>query len=535
MNGKSLSKLERYSESVPHFSRLIDSFPQSKYLDDAFYGRSVSRFRLEQHKQAAEDLLWLSDFSNEKKLLRKAIPLFQYILRNKLSVPDLRSLQSKAETENSEALITTAIARQELASGAEQSAFEVLTRYKQQFGSNAYSGEIDQLIREARTASNRPPAIGVVLPLSGIFGEEGKGVLRGIRFAHAENNSNGTAKLDLVVRDSESNMVKAIQATQELIDRHRVKAIIGELESAITAGIGALAAEQDVVLVGPTATENGVASLGETIFQLNSDLERKGRAIAVYAIQELGMQTFATMAPADDYGQQMIASFSSTVDELGGRIIAQSWYNGTPEDVSRQFKNIREAAFQYDSTDVETMIKEAEERGEDLRERDIPVLSIDAVFMPIYSEDTQYIGPQLAQQNIRTQILGGEYLDNIQVLTKQQVQPYVEGVIFVSDYFPDENDTDFRQFRTNFRLQMKKTPERWEVFGYDAYKLIVEAIRSGNGSSVDVRNHLAGLLDYKGKKGQISFRNSSRVNEKVNFLQFSRNRIVKHKVVSEEN
>jgi len=262
-------------------------------------------------------------------------------------------------------------------------------------------------------------------------------------------------------------MITAIKATRNLIQREHVRAIIGELESELSAGIGALASVDNVPLVAPTASENGVASVGEAIYQLNSDLERKGAALAEYAFRQLGLRTFATLAPADGYGQQLTASFTSRIDELGGRIIAQSWYYGDAQDLSRQFKMIREAAFHYDSTDVEKMIEEAEKEGEDLEEKDIPVLSIDAVFFPVYSEHIPYVAPQFALSNIQAQILGGEYWDDADLLRRAQIAPYVDGAIFVSDYFPQEDDPEFRNFRTQFRLKMKRTPERWEIFGYD--------------------------------------------------------------------
>jgi len=138
------------------------------------------------------------------------------------------------------------------------------------------------------------------------------------------------------------------------------------------------------------------------------------------------------------------------------------------------------------------------------------------------------VAPQLAQHNIRTQILGGEYLDDLETLKKQQIQPYINGVIFVSDYFPDENNRDFRTFRSEFRLQMKKTPERWEVFGYDAYNLVENAMENGATTGSGISRQLEKLDGYRGKKGLISFEGNNRINRDVNILQFIDGKIIKH-------
>ena len=528
MAGKSLYELGRYQDAIPYFDKITRRFPQSKYVDDAHYGRAISFYRLSQSSQAVKDLLWIIDNSSEKKLLEKSRGLAEHLLETDLSTNELREFLNNTQGVAARALVTIAFARQELNHGDGASALEILQGFQQRYPNSSYGRRIARLSRDAKKAANTAFKVGVILPLSGYFREQGHGVLDGIKFAQAKNDGDGGEKIQLVVRDSEGSTIKAIRSTRELLQREKVSAIIGELESEISATIGALAADGGVPLIAPAATEDGVASVGSTVYQLNSDLERKGRVLAEYAIKNLGLRTFATLAPTDEYGQQMIASFSSTVDELGGRIIAQTWYEDTPEDLSRQFQMIREAAFHYDSTDVKGLIEEALKKGEELREKDIPVMSVDAFFMPVYAEDIKYVAPQLASHNIRTQILGGEYLDDVEVLSAQQVQRYINGAIFVSDFFRRDDDQDFREFRANFRLRMKKTPERWEVFGYDTFEIIIQAVNAGARNARELNEYLLNIEGYLGQKGKVSFKNNRRVNGEVNILQFLNGRIVRH-------
>ncbi|MFQ5823145.1 MAG: penicillin-binding protein activator [bacterium] len=528
MTGKSLYKLGRFSDAFPYFEKLINYFPKSRYVDDAYYAKATCYFRLNQYFKSVQDLFWVTDWSSEKILVNKSKKLANFIMHSNLSLKELQNLLSYANGENSSALLTLQLSRKELLVGSSNRAVSLLKDYKKKFGSNVYSPKIDQLLREAEGLNARPIKVGVVLPLTGYYAQEGLGVLRGIKYIQMQDKNNFRAPIQLVVRDSESNLIKAIKEIKNLIKEENVRVVIGELESEVTAGIGALASSDQIPVLGPASTENDVASVGEAVFQLNSDLEQKGAALADYAFKKLGLRTFATLAPADEYGQQMTASFTSKIDELGGRIIAQSWYYGSPQDLSRQFKSIREAAFHFDSTDVEQILKMAKEEGEELEEHDIPVESIDGIFFPVYSDDIKYVAPQFALANIQAQILGGEYWDKLEVLKEAQIKRYINGAIFVSDYFPDEESREFRNFRSDFRLKMRKSPERWEVFGCDALGVIKDVINQGAKTSLEITQKLNSLSGYNGIKGKISFKDNHRVNKEVNFLQFINGRIVKN-------
>ncbi|MFQ5706232.1 MAG: penicillin-binding protein activator [bacterium] len=529
MTGKTLYKLERYGEAEIEFNKLINRFPVSTYVDDAYYGKAEVNYRQNKYLKAVKDLFWVLDKSVNKKLLRMSSRLANFIMNSELNLADLRKLVNFARSENSVALLTIQLARRELSIGSSDKAAAILREYKRKYRSSTYLPQIDQLLKETESGKLRALRVGVLLPLTGYFAKEGLGVLRGIQYGQSENQNNSETPIQLVIRDTESNAIRAINEVKELIKRENVRVVIGELESSVTAAIGALTATENIPLIAPAATENEVTSVGSTVFQLNSNLERKGEALAQYAVDTLGLRTFATLAPADEYGQQLTSSFTSKIDRLGGRIIAQSWYYGDPQDLSRQFKAIREAAFHYDSTDVEQMILEAEQRGEKLEERNIPVQSIDGFFMPVYTEHIKYVAPQFALHNISTQILGGEYWDDVDVLKRAQIQRYINGVIFVSDYFPDEDSQRFRRFRTGFRLKMGTTPERWEAFGYDAIGVLKSAWKAGARSPQAIVEKLNALTNYEGIKGRVTFKDNNRVNKEVNFLQFVNGRIIKLK------
>ena len=76
-------------------------------------------------------------------------------------------------------------------------------------------------------------------------------------------------KIELLVEDSEGRVLTAIRAAQKLCQDDGVIALIGELESDITAAIGVVAQSEKVVCLAPVGVEEGLTSIGSFVFQLN--------------------------------------------------------------------------------------------------------------------------------------------------------------------------------------------------------------------------------------------------------------------------
>ncbi|MCG8606971.1 tetratricopeptide repeat protein, partial [bacterium] len=181
--GKSLMKLARYAEAILYFDRLIDLFPQSNYADDALLAEASCHYHLSNYLRSVQNLFLLVDWSSDEALLTQTEKLANIIMRQQMNLEELRSLKRFAKGEGSSALLVLNLAERELTLGSTEKAIEILQDYKGNYGSSKYISEVDELLDKAKTPGTRSVKIGVVLPLSGYFSEEGLGVLRGIRFA----------------------------------------------------------------------------------------------------------------------------------------------------------------------------------------------------------------------------------------------------------------------------------------------------------------------------------------------------------------
>ncbi len=537
MRARCTYQLGRLEPATRTLEELQQNFPRSNYVQHAHALLGMIASRKREYLDAAVEFLWVTETARNPELRNQAAEWARIVLEDYLSLSELRRLRQNYTGARGLPLVVAALARDELAFGSREAGEKLIDDFLRATPDTPVRAELEQLRRTGGEPVATVCRIGVVLPLTGFNADAGMGVYRGIKYAHMGVGTNGHTSgaqimpaIQLVVRDSESSMVRALKVTQDLLDDPTVMAIIGEVESSITGAIAALANAKGVPFLAPAATENGIGGLGENVFQINADRERKGRALAEYAFNYLNARTFVTIAPQDDYGQQMADGFSAAVDSLGGEIVAQKWYYGEPQDLGRTFKAIREAAFrkaQKDSVRNSTLPYESRSPVANREALEVPITNINAIFLPLHEEDIRLVATQRAYYNLQSLILGGDNWYTDDITKSKELQRYVDGAIFASDYFINLDDARFKQFRNDFRIRMGTTPEKWEILGYDTASLLLKAMQQDARNRNQIQQALRQTSVFSGIKGEIDMRNAGSVNSKVNILQIRGTQVVK--------
>ncbi len=555
MNASSAFHLGRFAEALDHLQRLLDDFPKSKYVEHGRALRGAIYFKQERFEEAAHDLLWVVDNGARPELVSRQAQLALSLLADYLTIEQLQSLQKSAPGDLAQTLLALQIVRHQVSAGDRDEATRTIEVFRKSYPRSKILDDLNALLA---TAGARPGAIvhiGVVLPLSGEFSKEGNDILSGIRYAFEtyRRDKASLAPLELIVKDSESNMLRALKETQALLRDPSVIALLGELETDISGGLAALAQAAQTPLLIPTPTVNDLTALGENVFQATADLESKGRALARYAIEQRQMKNFATIAPNNEYGRQMTDGFTAEVDRLGGQILAQKWYFETPEDLGRHFKSIREIAFRRmlldslvaagkspSAINLNAEWRSFDERFKEERQKqrrfdkqgiveatDVPVTNVDAIFLPVYGDEVGTIARQVSYFNIRAQILGGEHWYLPDLDKSRELQRYVDGAIFTSDYYINPFDAQYRNLHTDFRQRMNRAPERWEILGIDAARLLLAAYTTGARSRSQMRQALASTQQFNVIRGKIDFAPNQRMNQYINLVQIRQNKFEK--------
>jgi hypothetical protein len=194
----------------------------------------------------------------------------------------------------------------------------------------------------------------------------------------------------------------------------------------------------------------------------------------------------------------MSNQFVDMMTQSGAELASQEWYYPGDQDFNKQFMQMKrvglKSAFrdsvwgqspELDTVSVDSMyheyqlaeLEKLEETDIKVDSADIEVTSIDGVFIPIFKEDIPFMAPQIAYSNIQAQYLGNSDWYDVEQLKKNK--NYINGIVFVSDGFVDEENWDFRNFRNTFREQLKKSPSQYHLIGYDSFRFMLRGLKSG--------------------------------------------------------
>ena len=576
MGAKSLYQLGDYRTSASLLRRFLNLFDKSEYSDDAAYTLGLDWYQLEQYKQSAEAFLGACQASGDSVLCARAEKMLGVVVSGHLEMADVRSLLGAANKNAAKSILTIQLAEKALRTGDAVEAKALLRSVLALPKPNPYSGEAQTALE--RVDRSGVLKIGVVLPLSFKSDQSntrgvGQELLDGMRVAVDEYNAEATPKVNLEVRDSERDAGVAARQVSELSADDQTLAIVGPVFSNEVFSSAGLAAIKGIPLITPTATSVGIASIGESVFQANPDFIVRGRAMAQYAALALGAHTFAVLASSDTVSKLIVDAFVREVRNLDCQLVNVQWYTPGETDLRGGLAVLRRRGMELteptvinfgsklrpvdlkrmitwgvpqpeiDSltaagglVDVTTLFGEAGVRVADsmklptqrVRARydslGYPVTGIDALFASIAgSEEIGVVASQLRYFNFQTQLLGtGNWNDPVEL---DQNRQYANGVIFATDTYLDEMDQQSQAFARKFKTKFSKDPPLNAMFGYDAMKMLLQAVRKGAVSRGDLVSSLSAAGTFKGVHSKISF-NLGRINSCLTLMQF-KGRVIK--------
>jgi len=523
MAAKARYNLGAYRESAMNLSPVLKNFPTSAYVDDARFTLALDYMMMDLYEDASYQLLKTAEISPDSVLASKAVALFTSLSSQRLMESQLRKLLSSADSTRTKDLILLLLAQKYESAGDTRKVFQTLQEPLARTVPSMYDAEM----RSVEHNMHEVPSlkIGVLLslmkqqtlnPVSSIAAD----ILDGINFALSEekNSISRVASLSLDIRDTERDSVTTVTFMKDLCDQADLVAIIGPLFSNLTMDCAPLAERAHIPLMTPTADGDSIAAMGKHVFQLSPDFITRGKAMARYAVQDLGMSTLAVVSSADPGGKAISQSFAEEAKRLGATIVAVEFYNNGVTDMHDQFIDLR------------TVALHVAQQNDDPQNLNIPISLIQGVFLPIEnSEEIGVLSAQMKYFNINAALLGnGVWNDPNQL---DQHKRDVNGVIFCSDAFIDETDSMTAYVRKTFSEQMKKEPSRFTFLGYDAMHLLLSQIEHGSISRTAITSSLTKLKGYKGLHSIITL-NPHRSNSEVNILKYSNGEIIRLKEIT---
>ena len=584
MAAKSHFQKGEYSESASMLKELLNRFPESSYSDDAAYHLGLTDLMLTRYDEAMSELLCVVDTSRDRKLVESVLSLIDSSLAKRLLPNALAALVPRIRRQDARDLITLKLAEEFFEVHDFMKALQVVDKALKQKTTGVYTGRLRQYHEKLAHLDSVKIKIGVIVPSvqpASVPGSNtlAKEILDGVTFAADQftRQFEPFIRINLEVRETERDTALSKRVLHELAGDKDVLAVIGPLFSDVAFACAPVANQERLALLSPTANEDGITNSGPFVFQLNPDLSTHGKAIARYAVQELGLRTLAVLAPREPMVNRLVEQFVKEAVRLQATVIAVESYPMDSSQLKDQFMNLRKAAVMGDpiisfsgkvsSSEVESIVRAGADRrivdslvengesigvirllgadgrhlADSLHLRQVgssapfeniesPATGIDGVFVPITdAEQMGVVASQMAYFNIKTQILGsGEWNDLSQLEAQKR---YVNGVVFCSDTHIDREDSAYRSFEFAFMNRMNQSPTKYTLFGYDAMDVLVTAIQNGAKTREDIAQSLSAVRGFHGLHTTISF-NSRRVNSVMNILRYYKGEIKKVAEVS---
>ena len=150
------------------------------------------------------------------------------------------------------------------------------------------------LLAVAPSHAQQTIKLGLVAAMSGQSAKSGEAIVRGLSLAVDEINAKGGVlgkKIELLVRDDESNPAKGVIAARELVQREKVVALFGGLDTPVSIAIvpfvnGAKVPFMGVWAAGTPITRNGAAE--NYVFRVSAVDEIVDIALVDYAVKKYG-------------------------------------------------------------------------------------------------------------------------------------------------------------------------------------------------------------------------------------------------------
>lgn len=306
-------------------------------------------------------------------------------------------------------------------------------------------------------ASSDTIKIGGSFDLTGEAAQYGIATSNGVKLAIDEYNANGGVlgkQIEFILEDNKASQVDATNAFKKLVDNNKVIGFIGSDISSTTETIANLAAEKNIPMITPTGTKLGITTIGPNIFRACYVDPAQGELLAKFATEDLKAQTAAIMINSEqDYSTGIAEAFETAFTAAGGTVVEKVNYGKNDVDFKPILANIKNA-------------------------------NADVVVIPDYYETIATLITQAREIGITSTCIGGDGWDGVTEKTVNNPE-VVEGSYFVNHYTVEDDAVIVQDFISNYKATYDTEPNAFAALGYDAAKILIEAIKTCESTEAD--------------------------------------------------
>ena len=329
--------------------------------------------------------------------------------------------------------------------------------------------------------------IGMVYELTGNTASYGTSAAKGAKLAFKEINANGGVlgkQIKIVSADNKGEPSESANAMSKVISQDKVVAVTGFTVSSCGIAASAVAEASKIPFVA-AATVNPKVTFDERTGKVKDYTFRacfidsfQGTVGANFALNGLKAGKTAIMTDSSsDYSKGLTEIFRSTYVKAGGKVVAEESYLQKDQD----YKPIL------------TKIK---------------AQNPDLLYIPGYYEDVGKIIKQARELGMTIPVLGADAWDSPVLVEMGGAQP-LNNTYFTNFYSIEDRNPVSNAFVEAYKKEYGQTPDSMAAMGYDAAKLLVDAIKRANSTDANkIKEALAATKNFSSVSGEMSLNDS---------------------------
>ncbi len=191
--------------------------------------------------------------------------------------------------------------------------------------------------------------LGLVAAMSGQSAKSGEAIVRGLSIALDEINAKGGVlgkKLELIVRDDESNPAKGVVAARELVQREKVVAMFGGLDTPVSMAIVPFANQAKVPFMGVWAAGTPITRNGAPenyVFRVSAVDELVDIALVDYAVKKYQTKKPGMILVNNAWGESNEVGLKAALKVKGIEYAGIEKFEGNDVDVVPQLSRLKAA------------------------------------------------------------------------------------------------------------------------------------------------------------------------------------------------
>ncbi|MDX2152767.1 MAG: ABC transporter substrate-binding protein [Bryobacteraceae bacterium] len=305
----------------------------------------------------------------------------------------------------------------------------------------------------------------------------GQRMLNGVTLAIEEANKAGGycgKPFRLMLHNDQAVWGSASNEIVKMVYDEKVWAIFGSISGDSTHIALRVALKAEVPMVNSAATD---PTIPETIIPwyltVLQDDRVQSYTLARRIYTDLGLSRVAILRINDRYGRFGVGKFKDASRRLGHPVVIEQKYLYGDTDFARQLRVIQDSR-------------------------------VDAVVLWGDAAPAAAILKQMRSLGMKQRVFGSFRVLGPELL--EQAGDAAEGLEAVFPYDPTRaKDPLWQEFQARFKTRFHAAPETFASLGYDAMKVLLDAIcRAGLNRAV-IRDALTGLANYRGVTGEMTF------------------------------